>query len=131
YYDYAPGPAQYETMDGPIKGEIELKRQYIIRDGKIKGLFDTGITIGDEVLQAVFSDQADTQMKNIVATIQKEQNAIIRNNKKRYLVVQGAAGSGKTSAAMQRVAYLLYRYRETLKVENILLFSPNQMFNSY
>lgn len=131
YYDYAPGPAQYETMDGPIKGEIELKRQYIIRDGKIKGLFDTGITIGDEILQAVLSDQADTQMKNIVATIQKEQNAIIRNNKKRYLVVQGAAGSGKTSAAMQRVAYLLYRYRETLKAENILLFSPNQMFNSY
>src|SRR5690606_31084242 len=131
YYDYAPGPAQYEPMDSIIKGEIELKRQYIIRNGRIKGMFDTTITIGDEILQAVLSGQADNHMKNIVATIQKEQNAIIRNNKKKYIVVQGAAGSGKTSAAMQRVAYLLYRYRETLKAENILLFSPNQMFNSY
>jgi DNA helicase II / ATP-dependent DNA helicase PcrA len=131
YYDYAPGPAQYETMDSIIKGEIELKRQYMIRNGRIKGMFDTTITIGDEILQAVLSGQADNHMKNIVATIQKEQNAIIRNNKKKYLVVHGAAGSGKTSAAMQRVAYLLYRYRETLKAENILLFSPNQMFNSY
>ncbi|WP_062353890.1 RNA polymerase recycling motor HelD [Bacillus kwashiorkori] len=131
YYDYVPGPAKYETMDGPIKGEITLKRQYIIRDGKIKGMFDTGITIGDEILQQVLSDQADTNMKNIVATIQKEQNEIIRHDRKKYLIVQGAAGSGKTSAALQRVAYLLYRYRERLTADNILLFSPNPMFNSY
>lgn len=131
YYDFAPGSAHYQTMDGKIKGEIELKRQYIIRDGHIKGMFDTGITIGDEILQAVLSDQADTQMKNIVATIQKEQNEIIRNDEKKYLVVQGAAGSGKTSAALQRVAYLLYKYREKLQADNILLFSPNQLFNSY
>ena len=81
-YDYAPGPAQYETMDSIIKGEIELKRQYMIRNGRIKGMFDTTITIGDEILQAVLSGQADNHMKNIVATIQKEQNAIIRNNKR-------------------------------------------------
>ncbi|MCU9615094.1 UvrD-helicase domain-containing protein [Caldibacillus lycopersici] len=131
YYDYAPGPAKYETMDGFIHGEMELKRQYIIRDGKIKVLFDTGVTIGDEMLQEVLSDQADTQMKSIVATIQREQNEIIRNDEKKYLIVQGSAGSGKTSAALQRVAYLLYRYRKKLRADNILLFSPNPMFNSY
>ncbi len=131
YYDFAPGPAWYETMDGRIHGEIRLKRQYIIRHGELKGMFDTGITIGDEILQTVLSGRADTQMKSIVATIQREQNAIIRNDRKKYLVVQGAAGSGKTSAALQRVAYLLYKYREKLSADNILLFSPNPLFNSY
>jgi len=131
YYDYALGPAKYETMDGDVKGEIELKRQFIIRNGKIQGLFDTGITIGDEMLKEVLSDQADTHMKTIVATIQREQNEIIRHDEKRYLIVQGAAGSGKTSAALQRIAYLLYRDRKKLLAENILLFSPNPMFNSY
>ncbi|MFC3884009.1 RNA polymerase recycling motor HelD [Bacillus songklensis] len=131
YYDYSPGPAQYETPEGVIAGDMELKRQFIIRDGHIQSMFDTGVTIGDELLQEVLGKQADTQMKSIVATIQKEQNEIIRNERSRLLVVQGAAGSGKTSAALQRVAYLLYRYRETLKAENIMLFSPNPMFNSY
>ncbi|MFD1849355.1 RNA polymerase recycling motor HelD [Oceanobacillus bengalensis] len=131
YYDYAPGPVKYRAMDETITGEMTLKRQYIIRNGKLKGMFDTGMTIGDEMLQEVLSNQANPQMKNIVATIQKEQNEIIRNNRKKYLVVRGAAGSGKTSAALQRVAFLLYQYREKLQADNILLFSPNQMFNSY
>ncbi|WCK54482.1 RNA polymerase recycling motor HelD [Aneurinibacillus sp. Ricciae_BoGa-3] len=131
YYDYPPGPAQYETPGGTIKGTIDLKRQYVIRDGRIRSLFDTGITVGDELLQQVLGKQADSQMKSIVATIQKEQNQIIRNEKSHLLVVQGAAGSGKTSAALQRVAYLLYRYRGMLRAENIVLFSPNPMFNSY
>ncbi|GAA4719919.1 RNA polymerase recycling motor HelD [Brevibacillus fulvus] len=131
YYDYPPGPAQYETPGGTIYGTLDLKRQFIIRDGKIQSMFDTGITIGDELLQAVLGKQADTQMKSIVATIQKEQNQIIRNERSQLLIVQGAAGSGKTSAALQRVAYLLYRYRQTLQAEQIVLFSPNPMFNSY
>lgn len=131
YYDYSPGSAQYDTPSGIIKGEIELKRQYVIKNGKINGLFDTGITIGDELLQKVLGNNANTQMKSIVATIQKEQNQIIRNERNKILVVQGVAGSGKTSAALQRVAYLLYRYRETLNADNIILFSPNPMFNSY
>ncbi|MGD8190454.1 RNA polymerase recycling motor HelD [Brevibacillus ginsengisoli] len=131
YYDYPPGKAQYLTPDGIISGEIELKRQYIIRDGKIRGMFDTGVTIGDELLQEVLGNQADTQMKSIVATIQKEQNQIIRNERSRLLIVQGAAGSGKTSSALQRIAYLLYRYRETLRSDQIVLFSPNPLFNSY
>ncbi|USG64343.1 UvrD-helicase domain-containing protein [Brevibacillus ruminantium] len=131
YYDYSPGPAEYETPAGLIQGTMELKRQFIIRDGELTSMFDTGVTIGDELLQEVLGKQADGQMKSIVATIQKEQNRIIRNVKNRLLIVQGAAGSGKTSAALQRVAYLLYRYRGTLQSEQIVLFSPNPMFNSY
>jgi DNA helicase II / ATP-dependent DNA helicase PcrA len=131
YYDYPPGPAEYETPSGTIEGTMELKRQFVIRDGKILSLFDTGVTIGDELLQAVLGRHSDNQMKSIVATIQKEQNRIIRNTQSRLLIVQGAAGSGKTSAALQRVAYLLYRFRETLSADQIVLFSPNPMFNSY
>ncbi|WP_419886938.1 RNA polymerase recycling motor HelD [Neobacillus niacini] len=131
YYDYAPGPASYPTMDGEIEGEMKLKRQFIIRDSNIKAMFDTGVTIGDEMLQEVLGNNANAQMKSIVATIQREQNLIIRNERSKLLIVQGVAGSGKTSAALQRVAYLLYRYRETIKSENIMLFSPNPLFNSY
>ena len=131
YYDYGPGPVQYVTPSGVIHGEMTLKRQFILRYGKLLGMFDTGITIGDEILQEVLGKQSDAQMKSIVATIQQEQNQIIRNEKAKLLVVQGAAGSGKTSAALQRVAYLLYRYRDFINAEQIVLFSPNPMFNSY
>ncbi|MDQ0257010.1 DNA helicase-2/ATP-dependent DNA helicase PcrA [Evansella vedderi] len=131
YYNYSPGPAQYEVPEEVIKGNIELKRQYIIRNGEMKSMFDTGVTIGDEMLQEVLSNTANTQMKSIVATIQKEQNEIIRDEKSKYLLVQGVAGSGKTSAALQRVAYLLYRYRGKMDADNIMLFSPNYLFNSY
>ena len=131
YYDYSPGPAQYKTPEGTIEGEMNLKRQFIIRASEIKGMFDTGVTIGDEMLQEVLGNNASTQMKSIVATIQREQNEIIRNERAKILIVQGVAGSGKTSAALQRVAYLLYRYRGTLNSENIMLFSPNPLFNSY
>lgn len=131
YYDFSPGPAEYETMEGTISGDMSLKRQYIIQQGKLKGMFDTGITIGDHLLQQALGNQASTQMKSIVATIQREQNKIIRNERSKYLVVQGVAGSGKTSAALQRVAYLLYRYRGLLNENNMVLFSPNSLFNSY
>lgn len=131
YYDYAPGAAAYDTPGGQITGEMELKRQYQIRGGKLQNVFDTSVTIGDELLQQVLGKGADPQMKSIVATIQREQNAIIRNDKSRMLIVQGVAGSGKTSAALQRVAYLLYKHRERLKADQIVLFSPNPMFNSY
>lgn len=131
YYDYPPGPASYKTPSGTISGEMKLKRQFIIKNGQITGMFDSGVTIRDEMLQTVLGNNADTQMKSIVATIQKEQNEIIRNEQSQVVVVQGVAGSGKTSAALQRVAYLLYRYRESLSPENIVLFSPNPLFNSY
>ncbi|WP_078547611.1 RNA polymerase recycling motor HelD [Litchfieldia alkalitelluris] len=131
YYDYAPGPAHYSTPSGEIDGEMKLKRQFIIRDGWIKSMFETGVTIGDEILQEVLGNQANTQMRSIVSTIQREQNQIIRNEKSKMLIVQGVAGSGKTSAALQRVAYLLYKHRKTISADNIMLFSPNPMFNSY
>lgn len=131
YYDGAPGPASYATPGGQITGTMELKRQFVIDNGEIEVMFDTGVTIGDELLQQVLSHSADDRMKSIVATIQKEQNAVIRNDRSRMLVVQGAAGSGKTSAALQRVAYLLYKYREVLQADQMLLFSPNPLFNSY
>jgi DNA helicase-2/ATP-dependent DNA helicase PcrA len=131
YYDHSLGGADFRAPSGTVEGELELKRQFIIKNSEIQGMFDTGEAIGDELLQQVLGNQANTQMKSIVATIQKEQNAIIRNTTADLLVVQGAAGCGKTSAALQRVAYLLYRDRETLQSHHVVLFSPNNMFNSY
>ncbi len=131
YYDHSPGEAFYDAPSGRIKGKMELKRQYQIQGGKIQNMFDANLTIGDELLQQVLGKGADSQMKSIVATIQKEQNAIIRDDKKKMLIVQGAAGSGKTSAALQRVAYLLYKHRDSLTADQVLLFSPNPIFNSY
>ena len=94
-------------------------------------MFDTSLTIGDEILQQVLGKGTDKHMHNIVATIQQEQNRIIRHDRGRLLIVHGAAGSGKTSAALQRIAYLLYKYRDSLNADQIILFSPNSMFNSY
>ncbi|MCY8334157.1 UvrD-helicase domain-containing protein, partial [Bacillus spizizenii] len=131
YYNYSPGKADYEVPGETIEGEMVLKRQFIIKNGTLKAMFNTDMTIGDEMLQEVLSHQSDTQMKNIVSTIQKEQNQIIRNEKSKFLIVQGAAGSGKTSAALQRVAYLLYRHRGVIDAGQIVLFSPNFLFNSY
>ncbi|MDR6885093.1 RNA polymerase recycling motor HelD [Bacillus sp. 3255] len=131
YYDYAPGEVAFTTPGGTVEGRMELKRQYVIRDGQIRLMFDTGVTIGDELLKQVLSKSSDAHMKTIVATIQSEQNRIIRNDQARMLIVQGAAGSGKTSAALQRVAYLLYKHRETLSADQMVLFSPNPLFNHY
>lgn len=131
YYDYEPGPAQYETPGGIIQGELKKKWQYHIREGVLHSMFDTSLTIGDEILQQVLGQGTDKHMHSIVATIQQEQNRIIRHDHGRLLIVHGAAGSGKTSAALQRIAYLLYKYRDRLKADQIILFSPNSMFNSY
>ncbi|UOQ46859.1 UvrD-helicase domain-containing protein [Gracilibacillus caseinilyticus] len=131
YYDYQPGPAKYETPDGVIEGNLEKKWQYLIRRGELQSMFDTSLTIGDEILQQVLGKGTDKQMHSIVATIQQEQNRIIRQDQGRPLIVHGAAGSGKTSAAMQRIAYLLYKYRGHLNADQIILFSPNSMFSSY
>ncbi|USK50588.1 UvrD-helicase domain-containing protein [Bacillus sp. CMF12] len=131
YYDYQPGPAKYETPGGAIEGTLEKKWQYLIRRGELQSMFDTSLTIGDEILQQVLGKGTDKHMHNIVATIQQDQNRIIRHDQGRLLIVHGAAGSGKTSAALQRIAYLLYKYRENLNADQIILFSPNRMFNSY
>ncbi|MCQ6277291.1 UvrD-helicase domain-containing protein [Bacillus sp. V3B] len=131
YYDYQPGPAKYATPGGTIQGILEKKWQYLIRGGVLQSMFDTSLTIGDEILQQVLGKGNDKQMHNIVATIQQEQNRIIRHDHGRLLIVHGAAGSGKTSAALQRIAYLLYKYRDRLNADQIILFSPNSMFSSY
>lgn len=131
YYDYQPGPAKYETPGGTIQGTLEKKWQYLIRGGVLQSMFDTSLTIGDEILQEVLGKGTDKHMHNIVATIQQDQNRIIRHDRGRLLIVHGAAGSGKTSAALQRIAYLLYKDRDNLNAEQIILFSPNSMFNSY
>ena len=131
YYDYQPGPAKYTTPGGVVEGVLEKKWQYIIRGGVLQSMFDTSITIGDEILQQVLGKVTDKKMHNIVATIQQEQNRIIRHDQGRLLIVQGAAGSGKTSVALQRIAYLLYKYRDRMNADQIILFSPNSMFSSY
>ncbi|MGX6443524.1 RNA polymerase recycling motor HelD [Neobacillus sp. K501] len=132
YYDYQPGgPANYTTPGGVIHGKLENKWQYLIRGNELQSMFDTSLTIGDEILQKVLGKGTDKQMHNIVATIQQEQNRIIRHDRGRLLIVHGAAGSGKTSAALQRIAYLLYKYRDRLNADQIILFSPNSLFNHY
>ncbi|QDQ02136.1 AAA family ATPase [Lysinibacillus fusiformis] len=131
YYEYQPGPAQYATPGGVFQGTLEKKWQYLIRGGVLQSMFDTSLTIGDEILQQVLGKGTDKHMHSIVATIQQEQNRIIRHDHGRLLIVHGAAGSGKTSAALQRIAYLLYKYRDSLNADQIILFSPNSMFNSY
>ncbi|MCY9659543.1 RNA polymerase recycling motor HelD [Paenibacillus chondroitinus] len=131
YYDFAPGEVAFRTPNGTVEGQMVLKRQFVIRDRHIHLMFDTGVTIGDDLLKQVLSRSSDAQMKTIVATIQKEQNRIIRNDSAQMLIVQGAAGSGKTSAALQRVAYLLYKHRDKLSSDQMVLFSPNPLFNHY
>ncbi|WP_125982516.1 RNA polymerase recycling motor HelD [Loigolactobacillus iwatensis] len=131
YYDGNLGRVTYQTPDGEQAVNVSLKRQFLIENGQIKTMFDTQETIGDQMLMEVLGEQSDTKMKSIVTTIQREQNQIIRDTSAKLLFVQGAAGSGKTSAIMQRVAYLLYRYRGNLKSSQVIMFSPNQLFNDY
>ncbi|AMV61010.1 DNA helicase [Pediococcus damnosus] len=131
YYDGELGNVSYETPDGTQEVDVKLKRQFTIEDGKIVTVFDTNETIGDQMLLKALGNSSDTKMKSIVSTIQKEQNKIIRDTHSDLLFVQGAAGSGKTAAILQRVAYLLYRYRGNLTASQVIMFSPNQIFNDY
>ncbi|MBS9335156.1 AAA family ATPase [Fructobacillus sp. M1-13] len=131
YYDGGLGKVDYMTPAGKQQAEVTLKRQFEIEDGVIVTLFDTEEAIGDQMLLNALSGESTTKMKSIVTTIQKEQNKIIRNTDADLLFVQGAAGSGKTAAIMQRVAYLLYRYRGKLNSGQVVMFSPNQLFNDY
>ena len=130
FYDYEVGPAKYESPSGVIKGELINKRQFKIEDGKLVRLFDNSLNIDDDMLQEVLATTTNEKMKNIVNTIQQEQNAIIRNVNDKTLIVQGIAGSGKTSVALHRIAFLLYKI-ENLNSKNILIFSPNQVFSEY
>ena len=130
FYDYELGHAEYLAPEGIIKGEITNKRQFTIKNGKLIRVFDNNINIDDELLQQVLTEEANDKMKNIVNTIQQEQNAIIRNVSDPNLIVQGIAGSGKTSVALHRIAFLLYKIQD-LNSNNVLIFSPNQIFAEY
>ena len=131
FYDYDSGEASYEAPGGEMYGEITSKWQYKIRKGKLVYAFESDVKIDDEVLREELSASGDTKLKNIIRTIQKEQNEIIRNTKDRVLVIQGVAGSGKTSVALHRIAYLLYHDRINLHSENVLILSPNSVFSDY
>lgn len=131
YYDGKLGKVTYNSPEGEITVDMTKKRQFMIEDGKIINMFDTNESIGDQMLLSVLSEKSSTQMKSIVTTIQREQNKIIRNTSADLLFVQGAAGSGKTSAILQRIAFLLYRYRGNLTSSDVIMFSPNQLFNDY
>lgn len=130
FYDYEVGPASYNSPDGIINGDLKVKRQYKIENGILKGIFDTSINIEDDVLQQVLAEDSNDKMKNIVNTIQQEQNKVIRNVEDKNLIVQGIAGSGKTSVALHRIAFLLYKIKN-LSSKNVLIFSPNQVFSEY
>lgn len=131
FYDFERGPAWYKAPMGKVNGKITLKRQYKIIRGQISYMFDSDLKIDDEILQEILSKSADAKMHTMVNSIQREQNQVIRNDESRLLLVQGPAGSGKTSIALHRIAYLLYRDREAINAQNILIFSPNQLFSDY
>lgn len=131
FYDYDKGPASYEAPSGIFEGEVTSKWQYKIRKGKMLYEFESDVKIDDEILGAELGSNGEVQLKNIVRTIQKEQNEIIRNTKDKIMVIQGAAGSGKTSVALHRIAYLLYHDRDNLKSSNVLILSPNGVFADY
>lgn len=131
FYDYDKGKASFQAPAGIMEGEITRKRQYKIRDGRLVFALETEMNIDDEILQQTLSENGDNRLKSIVTTIQKEQNSIIRDTRHRIMVVQGCAGSGKTSVALHRIAYLLYHNRESLQAAQVLVLSPNSIFGDY
>ena len=131
FYDHELGNASYSSPIGEITGEISLKRQYRIRKGKMEYMIESSVTVHDDILQKELSSNADNKMKNIVTTIQREQNRIIRNEETPVLIIQGVAGSGKTSIALHRIAYLLYAQKGEISSKDILIISPNKVFADY
>lgn len=131
YYEDKLGKNYYLCPDGKINGNIDLKRQYKIENGELKYYIDSNMVIDDDILMEQLSQNASSKMHEIASTIQKEQNILIRNEKFENTIVQGVAGSGKTSIAMHRVSYLLFKYRNQLKSEDILVLSPSELFADY
>lgn len=131
YYDAVPGRVAYDAPVGPVRGRMDRKRQFVVRQGVLEAIIDSDLTIGDALLMQALSRRGDAAMRSIVSTIQAEQNRAIRDLVHPLVVVLGAAGSGKTSVALQRVAFLLYRYRDSLDADQIVLFSPNPLFASF
>ncbi|WP_027633687.1 RNA polymerase recycling motor HelD [Clostridium hydrogeniformans] len=131
YYEGRIGEASFESPSGAIQGEIKLKRQYTIEKSELKEIHDIDITTNDEFLQAALGSSKDKRLKDIVSTIQAEQNRVIRADMWKPLVVQGAAGGGKTTIALHRIAYLLYNHEKTLSPKNFMIIAPNRFFLNY
>lgn len=131
YYAGQPGTVDYEAPDGRVTGEMTLKRMLTVRDRELQTIFDTDVASQDKYLQDVLGSVTSDRLKEIVTTIQAEQNIVIRHPLRKDLLVQGAAGSGKTTIALHRIAYLLYTFRETLMPERMMILAPNPMFLSY
>ncbi|EGT4059152.1 MAG: 3'-5' exonuclease [Clostridioides difficile] len=131
FYDYEIGKAGYDAPIGWVDGEITRKRQFKIKNGKLEYTLESSINIQDDILQKELSHTSDEKMKSIISTIQKEQNQIIRNDKADTLIIQGVAGSGKTSIALHRIAFLLYRFKDKISANNVIILSPNKVFGDY
>ncbi|WP_163192362.1 RNA polymerase recycling motor HelD [Clostridium thermarum] len=145
YYSGTSGRISYEAPMGVIEGELLLKRKLLIRDGELINAFDEGIDqiilkskdggneegLTDEFLRINLEEAVKGKLKDIVATIQKEQNEIIRAEKSKAIIVQGSAGSGKTTVALHRLAYLLYKYRQRMKGSDVFVVAPNRLFLDY
>lgn len=131
FYDYEIGKAGYDAPIGWVDGEITRKRQFKIKNGKLEYALESSINIQDDILQKELSHTSDEKMKSIISTIQKEQNQIIRNDKAHTLIIQGVAGSGKTSIALHRIAFLLYRFKDKISANNVIILSPNKVFGDY
>jgi len=131
YYDFDLGEGSFQIDGKHYFGNIQLKRQYKIDNGELLSFFDTDMTINDDILQEILSKNVSIKMKQIVSSIQKEQNSIVRDDMNKNILVQGVAGSGKTSIALHRAAYLLYKHRKTIKSSDICIISPNNIFSSY
>jgi DNA helicase-2/ATP-dependent DNA helicase PcrA len=130
FYTGGLGTASYNAPDGKITTELLLKRQYIIKKAKLKGLFDSALDVKDDILQMVLSGNSGEKLKDIIMTIQEEQDVLIRQPREKTIVVNGTAGSGKTTIALHRVAYLLYNFRNILQ-NKVLIFGPNNIFMEY
>lgn len=131
FYDCETGPADYLAPDGRISGNMSLKRQYQIKNGELRSCVDTSQTVADEMLQDALSKTSDEKMKTIITTIQRHQNRIIRTQADKTMVIQGVAGSGKTSIALHRIAYLLYHDKKTIRAQEVMILSPNKAFADY
>lgn len=131
YYEGRIGDAYYNCPEGKINGELRLKRQYSIEDSCLQEIYDIDITTNDDFLQACLNSSKDNRLKDIVSTIQSEQNKVIRADMWKPLIVQGAAGGGKTTIALHRIAYLLYNYEKSFSPQNFMIIAPNKFFLSY
>lgn len=144
YYSGTQGEAYYQAPIGVINGELSLKRKFLFKDEELKDAFDEGINdiiiragleeenaLIDEYLRINLEQSISTKLKDVVATIQKEQNSIIRADKNQPVIVQGSAGSGKTTVALHRLAYLIYRYKGKISGDDILVVAPNKLFLDY